>query len=72
MGKVKTHSKLSCQQHSGLAYLPDGWEFAIITIKPAKGYKNTEQSDERQISLTRAPIGSIRELGSQRTCGFGR
>lgn len=42
MGKVKTHSKLSCQQHSGLAYLPDGWEFAIVTIKPAKGYKNTE------------------------------
>lgn len=42
MGKVKTHSKLSCQQHSVLAYLPDGWEFAIVTIKPAKGYKNTE------------------------------
>lgn len=37
----QTHS---CQQHSVLAYLPDGWEFAIdFRIKPAKGYKqNTE------------------------------
>lgn len=42
MGNVKTHSKLSCQQHSVLAYLPDAGEFAIVSIKPAKGYKNTE------------------------------
>lgn len=47
MGKVKTNSKLSSKQHPVLAYLPDGWEFAIIAIKPSKGYKNTENKAMR-------------------------
>ena len=54
--------------------LPSGW-LGICHRNDKTSQRlqeHREQSDERQISLTRAPIGSIRELGSQRTCGFGR
>lgn len=57
MEKAKTHSKLSNKraQRPVLSYLPDGWEFAIVTIKPPKGCKNREQSHEARFSWPRHP-----------------
>lgn len=48
--KSKTHSKLINKQaqHPVLSYLPDGWEFAIVPVKPPKGYKNTENKMVRR------------------------
>lgn len=43
----KDHSSHKTQEStapcSGLSYLPDGWEFAIVTVKPPKGYKDREK-----------------------------
>lgn len=44
----KDHSSHQTQQHTGpcsdLSYLPDGWKFAIVTVKPPKGYKDRKQT----------------------------
>lgn len=44
-------------QHPALSYLPDGWEFAIVTVKPPKGCNNTENGAVRQFSAAGAPRG---------------
>lgn len=49
----KDHSSHETRQHtapcSGPSYLPDGREFAIVTVKPPKGYKDREQKMRRSI-----------------------
>lgn len=48
----KDHSSHQTRQHtvpcSGLSYLPDGWEFAIVTVKPPKSYNDRKTNDEMQ------------------------
>lgn len=49
----KDHSSHQTRQHTGpcsdLSYLPDGWKFAIVTVKPPKGYKDRRQTVRRSI-----------------------
>lgn len=48
----KHHSSHHTQWHlapcSGPSYLPDGWEFAIVTVKPPKGCSDREQRMRRR------------------------
>lgn len=43
----KDHSSHQTRQHTGpcsdLSYLPDGWKFAIVTVKPPKGYRTEDK-----------------------------
>lgn len=48
MEKVKPTANTEAKgTDSVLLYLPYGWEFAIITIKPPKGCNNTENEAVR-------------------------
>ncbi|KAL0629235.1 Activating signal cointegrator 1 complex subunit 1 [Plecturocebus cupreus] len=70
LGKAKTHSKLSSTpaRHPALSYLPDGWEFAIVTIKPPKSYKNTENKMMRHSSAQLSQSVQGQQMGA----GFPR
>lgn len=62
----------STAQHPVLSYLPEGWEFAIITIKPPKGCNNTENKAVRRGSVQPECPGQRPGAGSQGAGGFVR
>lgn len=43
MENTTAHIKLSGTPGSGPSYLPNGWEFAIVPVKPPKGYNDRGQ-----------------------------
>lgn len=68
----KDHSSHQTRQHtvpySGLSYLPDGWEFAIVTVKPPKSYKDRKTNDETK--CLQATVGGCVSLGTAKSCSL--
>lgn len=67
----KDHSSHQTRQHtvpcSGLSYLPDGWKFAIVTVKPPKSYKDRKQTMRHSIHGQQLGDGFRRSVGLCKT-----
>lgn len=73
LGKGQTPQQTQWQtaQHPGLSYLPDGWEFAIVAVKPPKGCNNTESKAVRPSSAGQRPARAEAGAGFPRSACFG-